>query len=147
MRKQKAQISFAVTAKLISTFVLATRIAQSLLSLNPKFQAPNHLLWQYRPVCVRHGQKLQRLVFLHCGSYSLIFLSSELVVLSRVGCLWITSVYDTMTTVPRQTCCPGYRNSVSYVAVYFSKVGYTVIPPSWIAEVEIKIYSPDMKGC
>ena len=39
----KTQISFAVTAKLISAFVFATRIVQSLHFLNPKFQASSHL--------------------------------------------------------------------------------------------------------
>ena len=42
--KTKTQISFAVTAKLISAFVFDTRIVQSLYFLNPKFQAPSHLL-------------------------------------------------------------------------------------------------------
>ena len=42
--KTKTQISFAVTAKLISAFVFATRIVQSLFFLNPKFQASSHLL-------------------------------------------------------------------------------------------------------
>ena len=42
--KTKTQISFAVTAKLISVFVFATRIVQSLFFLNPKFQASSHLL-------------------------------------------------------------------------------------------------------
>ena len=37
--KTKTQISFAVTAKLISTFVFATQIVRSLYFLNPKFQA------------------------------------------------------------------------------------------------------------
>ena len=36
--KTKTQISFAVTAKLISAFVFATRIVQSLFFLNPKFK-------------------------------------------------------------------------------------------------------------
>ena len=36
--KTKTQISFTVTAKLISAFVFATRIVQSLFFLNPKFQ-------------------------------------------------------------------------------------------------------------
>ena len=47
MRKQRrrsAFISFAVTVKLISAFVFATRIVQSLYFLNPKFQASSHLL-------------------------------------------------------------------------------------------------------
>ena len=42
--KTKTQISFAVTAKLISAFFLATQIVQSLFFLNPKFQASSHLL-------------------------------------------------------------------------------------------------------
>ena len=36
--KTKTQISFAVTAKLISAFVFATRIVQSLYFLNSEFQ-------------------------------------------------------------------------------------------------------------
>ena len=55
--KTKAQISFAVTTKLISAFVFATWIEQSLYFLNPKFQASSHLLWLYSPVCVRPGRK------------------------------------------------------------------------------------------
>ena len=53
---KKAQISFAVTAKLISTFVFATLIVESLYFLNPKFQASSHLLWLYSPVCVGPGR-------------------------------------------------------------------------------------------
>ena len=37
--KTKTQISFAVTAKLISAFVFATWMVQSLYFLNPKFRA------------------------------------------------------------------------------------------------------------
>ena len=55
--KTKTQISFAVTAKLISAFVFATRIEQSLFYLNPKFQACSHLLWLYSLVCTGPGQK------------------------------------------------------------------------------------------
>ena len=36
--KTKTQVSFAVTAKLISAFVFATRIVQSLYFLNPNFK-------------------------------------------------------------------------------------------------------------
>ena len=42
--KTKKQISFAVTAKLISTFIFATRIVQSLFYLNPKFQESSYIL-------------------------------------------------------------------------------------------------------
>ena len=53
--KTKAQISFAVTAKLISAFVFATRIVHFLFLLNPKFQASMLLLGLYMSVCVRPG--------------------------------------------------------------------------------------------
>ena len=56
-RKTKTQISFAVTAKLISAFVFATRIVQFLFYLNPKFQASSSFLCLYRPVCVRPVRK------------------------------------------------------------------------------------------
>ena len=51
MRK-KTQISCAVTAQLISAFVFASQIVQSLYLLNPKFQASSNLLWLYSPICV-----------------------------------------------------------------------------------------------
>ena len=69
--KSKSQISFAVTAKLISVFVFATRIVQSLFYLNPKFQASSHLLWLYSPVFVGPGRKSRRPVFSQRGSYNL----------------------------------------------------------------------------
>ena len=47
----------AVTAKLISAFVFATQIVQSLFFLNPKYQASSYLLWLYSPVCVGPGRK------------------------------------------------------------------------------------------
>ena len=47
----KAQISCAVTAQLINTFVFATQIIESLFLLNPKFQASSFLLWLYSLVC------------------------------------------------------------------------------------------------
>ena len=67
--KTKTQISFAVTAKLISAFVFATRIVQSLYFLNPEFQASSHLLWLYSPVCVGPGLKPRRPVFSQRGSF------------------------------------------------------------------------------
>ena len=54
--KTKTQISFAVTAKLISAFVFATWIVQYLYFLNTKFPASSHLQWLYSLVCVRPGQ-------------------------------------------------------------------------------------------
>ena len=67
--KTKTQISFAVTAKLISTFVFATRIVQSPYFLNSKFQASSHLQWLYSPVYVGPGWKPRRPVFSQRGSY------------------------------------------------------------------------------
>ena len=53
----------AVTAKLISAFVFATLIVQSLYFLNLKFQASGHLLWPYSLVCIGLGRKPRRPVF------------------------------------------------------------------------------------
>ena len=55
--KTKMQISFALTAKLISAFVFAKRIVQSLYFLNPKFQASSYRLRLYSLVCVGPGRK------------------------------------------------------------------------------------------
>ena len=54
--KTKTQISFAVTAKLISAFVFAKRIVQFIFFLNPKFQVSSHFL--QRPVCVGPGPEV-----------------------------------------------------------------------------------------
>ena len=54
---------FAATAKLISAFVFAARIAKSLYFLNQEFQVSNNLLWLYSPVCVGPGRKPLRPVF------------------------------------------------------------------------------------
>ena len=66
--KTKTQISFAVTAKLISAFVFATRIVQSLYFLNPKFQTSSLLLWLHSLICVGPGRKPRRPVFSQRGS-------------------------------------------------------------------------------
>ena len=67
--KTKAQISFAVTVKLISAFVFTTRIVQFLFCLNPEFQASSSFLSWYRSVCVRPGRKPGRPVFSRRGSF------------------------------------------------------------------------------
>ena len=66
--KTKTQISFAVTAKLISAFVFPTRIVQSLYFLNTKFQASSHLMRLCSPVSVGPGRKSRRPVFSRRGS-------------------------------------------------------------------------------
>ena len=63
--KTKTQISCAVTAQLISAFVFATWIVQSLFYLNRKFQASSHLLWLYSQVCVGPGRKPRKYRFSH----------------------------------------------------------------------------------
>ena len=50
--KTKTQISFAVTAKLISAFVFATQIVQFINFLNPKFPVSSILLCLNSLVCV-----------------------------------------------------------------------------------------------
>ena len=63
--KTKTQISFEVTAKLISAFVFASWIVHvPLLSKSPKFQASNHLLWLHSPVCVGPTRKSAKNGFL-----------------------------------------------------------------------------------
>ena len=53
---------------MISAFVFATWIAQSLYLLNPKFQVSSHLLWLYSLVCVGPGQNPRKPVFSQQGS-------------------------------------------------------------------------------
>ena len=66
--KTKTQISFAVTAKLVSAFVFATHIVQPLYFLYTKFQASSYLVWLYSLVCVGPGRKPRRPVFSQRGS-------------------------------------------------------------------------------
>ena len=67
--KNKAADQLCGNWKLISVFVFATRIVQSLYFLNPKFEASSNLLWLYSPVCVGPGQKPRSQVFSRRGSY------------------------------------------------------------------------------
>ena len=64
--KTKAQISCAVTAQLISTFLFASQIVQFLLYLYPKFQDSSFLLCVYRQACVGPSRTPRRLVFSRC---------------------------------------------------------------------------------
>ena len=68
--KAKTQISFAVTAKLISAFVFATQIVQSLYFLNTKFQTSSHIVWPYSLVCSGPGRNPRRPVFSQRGSFN-----------------------------------------------------------------------------
>ena len=67
--KTKAQISCAEIVQLISAFVFAIRIAQSLYFLNTKLQASSHLEWVYSLVCVGPGRKPRRPVLSQRGSF------------------------------------------------------------------------------
>ena len=55
--RSNCEADFAVTAKLISAFVFATRIVQFFFYLNQKFQASSSFLCLYRSVCVRPDRK------------------------------------------------------------------------------------------
>ena len=79
--KTKTQISFVVTAKLISAFVFATKMVQSLYFLNTKFQASSYLVWVYSLVCVRPDRKPRRPVFSQRGSFKddAIFIEENLI--------------------------------------------------------------------
>ena len=83
--KTKTQISFAVNEKLISAFVFATPIVQSLYFLNPTFPVSSYLLWSYSPVCVRPGRKPRRPVFSQRGSYRLHIQNFKLMAVVCVG--------------------------------------------------------------
>ena len=95
--KTKTQISFAVTAKLISAFVFATWIVHSLFFLNPKFQACSNLLWLYSPVCVGPGRKPKdrfsdvaaHIVWLHSFSSKGLTTPSSQVLIVSPDCLSI----------------------------------------------------------
>ena len=90
--KTKTQISFAVTAKLISAFVCALWIVQLLYFLNPKFQASSQLLCLYSSVCVEPVWK-PHCWFSHEAAHFLsrdrtkmiFFLISESVIFCRVA--------------------------------------------------------------
>ena len=62
--KTKMQISFVVTAKLISAFVYTTYLVQFLHFLNTKFQVSSHLLWLYKPSLCQTWSENQKTGFL-----------------------------------------------------------------------------------
>ena len=64
MRKQRRRSASTVTATLISAFVFAAWIVQSLCFPNPKFQASSSILWLYSPLCVRPCRKPPKTGFL-----------------------------------------------------------------------------------
>ena len=99
--------------KLISAFVLAIRIVQSLYYINPKFQAFSHLLWLYSPVCVGPGRKPRRPVFSQRGSFSassrvainldhsIILHGHLLIAIANYNCTWSfqTRIFDKNITL------------------------------------------------
>ena len=106
--KTKTQISFAVTAKLISTFVLATRKVQSLFCLNLEFQVSRHLLQLYSLVCVRPGRKSGRPVFSQQGSYKDIVYEISYLILHILKELFFVSGRSARFQQNRRMfyCCP-----------------------------------------
>ena len=103
--KTKVQNSFAVTVKLISAFVFATRIVQFLFFLNPKFHVSSHLMYLHRPVCVRPGRKPQRR-FSHVTAHIEKDMDLELFVLSdKVMPLFTGICICFANQVLRVLCC------------------------------------------
>ena len=107
--KTKTQISFAVTTKLISAFIFAIQVVQSLFYLNPKFQASSYLLWLYSQVCVRPGWKSRRQLFSQRGSNVLVFPSAILT--TQVSnarpmvlflCKWLVNSVDSTDFIPKR---------------------------------------------
>ena len=71
MRKQRTQIKLRLNREaVISVFVFATWIVQSLSFLNTKFQASSHFLRRRSLICVGPGRKPRRPVFWRRGSIS-----------------------------------------------------------------------------
>ena len=100
MRKQRR---FTVTVKLISAFVFATQIVQSLHFLNLKVQASSHLVWLYSLVCVGPGRKPRRPVFSQRGSFVLSHLVRQ----------------DVLHDLRHDnTCLPGFRLRLTQSRLY-----------------------------
>ena len=79
---------YAVTVKLISAFVFASRIVQFPFYLNPKFQASSSFLCLYRTVCVGPARE-PHCWFSHEAAH-IFFFSSQLL-FHGVACL---SLYE-----------------------------------------------------
>ena len=120
--------------KLISAFVFATWIVQSLFFLNPKFQASSHLLWQYRPVCVGPGRKPRRPVFSQRGSYGsrvthllkqgIFYCFKERTSEPQVDLLSSTSEGFTEVQVSNVFCCLGYLVAMEAVTMVTGQFGF-----------------------
>ena len=114
--KTKTQISFAVTAKLISAFVFATRIVQFLFYLNPKYQVSNHRLWLYSPVCVGPGRKPRKPVFSQRGPYDV---AGRCSCSERLLCVLLSRISQKLASLQRGSNqgkfkdCPGDKSQPS----------------------------------
>ena len=104
------QISFAVTAKLISAFVFATRKVQFLFFLNPKFQASSCLLCFYSLVCVRPVWK-PHCLFSHKAAemYTYLVLMNQQFYSYTIACLNgnIYDFYQVSHLMGKPTICIG----------------------------------------
>ena len=107
--KKKTQISFPVTAKLISAFVFTTRVVQFIFFLNPKFQASSHLLRLHRPDCVGPVRKP------HCWfSHEAAHLLTRLIhhhfsCIMRKPTMWFLTRSDTSLAVHAQKIARGWK--------------------------------------
>ena len=97
--RTKPQISFAVTLKLISVFVFAPGIVQSLSFLNTKLQASSHFLRLRSLICVGPGRKPRRPVapsMLHSkNKRQTLKIQMRRLVMSNLNWIYTVCKYDT----------------------------------------------------
>ena len=123
--KTKTQISFAVIVKLISAFVFATRIVQSLFLLIPKFQVSSDLLWLHSPVFVGPGRKARRPVFSQRGSTLLVSHTAPI-------CLFVCLFYHASSQ---------RKQNLIQLTFSLSKLLNIVIPYVWIWRLYIHAFN------
>ena len=83
------QISCAVTAQLISSFVFASYKVQCVSFIDLKFQASGYFPWLFSLVCVGPGQKPRLLVLSSKGSFTCSVLYHYLVIAHLLlFCFW-----------------------------------------------------------
>ena len=122
MRKTKTQISFAVTAKLISAFAFATRILQFLFYLYPQFQISSLFLCLSSSVCVRHGRKPKLLVFSCTGSHHNHFAESTFISGHQVNSNLHVIIFNEISRIKHNSS--GWNTSFSGIPFGFINLLY-----------------------
>ena len=91
MRKQRRRSDASYRVQLISTFVFASKIVQTLYFLNMKFQASSHLLWLYNLVCMDLVGKPEGR-FSHVAAHTICFRGTNYQIGIRVICRHVLSL-------------------------------------------------------